>query len=143
MNKWGKKSLRHYQTLDDDLKLLADEVLKVHDCSVLQGYRDKETQDRYFLNGTSSVRYPFSKHNRMPSMAIDLAPYIPGEDPYDMERVLFFAGIVLGIANKLYAEGAMAHKVKWGGTWRYSLDAPFAFDEDRFFDGVHFQLEDI
>lgn len=141
MNKWGKKSLFHYKTLHPDLKVLADEVLKIHNCSLFQGYRDEETQNKYYNNGTSKVKYPYSKHNIEPSEAMDLAPYIPGEDPYDMERVLVFAGIVIGIADKLYREGTMANRLKWGGTWSTKADSVFAFDDDRFFDGIHFELE--
>lgn len=143
MKKWGKKSLEQYKTLDPDLQLLADEVLKIHDCSIFQGYRDEKTQNKYFESGTSSVKYPLSKHNFYPSRAIDLAPYIKDEDPYDMERVLFFAGIVVAVADRLYREGSMAHRLKWGGTWSYNAEAKFAFDRNGFYDGIHFQLEDI
>ena len=141
MNKWSKKSLAQYKTLHPDLQVLSDYVLAVHDCSLFQGHRDKETQNKYFKNKTSKVMFPFSKHNKTPSEAMDLAPYMTKEDPYDMERVLYFAGIVMGIANKLYDDGLMSHKVKWGGTWSQKADAIFQFDVDQgFFDGIHWEL---
>ncbi len=143
MNKWGKKSKHHYDTLHLDLKLLADEVLKIHDCSIFQGFRDKETQNKYYTNGTSKVQWPDGKHNKTPSEAIDLAPYIKGEDPYDMERVLFFAGIVISTAHKLYEDGLMVHRLIWGGTWKIKPESVFAFDREKgFFDGIHFELEE-
>ena len=141
MNKWGKKSLANYRMLHSDLKELADCVLKVHDCSIFQSYRDKETQNKYFKNGTSQVEWPNSKHNQTPSEAIDLAPYISGIDPYDMEHVLHFAGVVQGIAAKLYSEGVMSRKLRWGGSWKSQIDVKFAFENNRFFDGIHFELE--
>lgn len=141
MNKWGKKSLANYRMLHSDLKLLCDEVLKIHDCSIFQSYRDKETQNKYYANGTSKVKWPDSKHNTTPSDAVDLAPYVPGQDSYDMEHVLHFAGIVQAIAAKLYQEGLMSRRLIWGGSWRVKTDAQFAFDQNRFFDGIHFELE--
>jgi hypothetical protein len=77
-------------------------------------------------------------------MAIDLAPYKPNMDPYDMENVLYFAGIVMATAARLYAAGLMTHKLRWGGTWSSKADYPFVFDNPNrnFFDGIHFELED-
>lgn len=146
MNKWGKRSLLHYKTLHPDLQLFADEVLKIHDCSIFQGFRDEETQNKYFENGTSHVIWPNSKHNRNPSLAIDLAPYIPNEDPYDMERVLYFAGICRTVADQLYRDNLIAHEIIWGGTWSTKADAKFMFDVIKpngrkgFFDGIHWEL---
>lgn len=140
MNKWSNKSLTKLKTCHQDLITLANEVLKIHDCSVFEGHRTKEKQDEYFNNGTSRVKFPNSKHNKQPSMAIDLAPYKPGADPYDMENVLFFAGIVVAVADRLYRSGLMTHKLRWGGNWSTKADHPFAFDTNRFFDGIHFEL---
>lgn len=146
MNKWGSKSKANYDTLHPDLQVFADEVLKVHDCSIFEGFRDEATQNKYFLNGTSHVPWPQGKHNVNPSRAIDLAPYIPNADPYDMERVLFFAGICMGIAHKLYDENQIANEIKWGGTWSTKADDAFMFDVIKpngnkgFFDGIHFEL---
>lgn len=142
MNKWSKQSKENYRTLHPDLKILADEVLKLHDCTIRQGYRDKDTQNKYFRNGTSKVEWPNSKHNLMPSEAIDLSPYIPGLNPWDMEHVLHFSGVVQAIAARLYDDGLMSKRLIWGGSWSTDLDAALAFDEHRFFDGIHFNLED-
>lgn len=145
MNKWGRKSKANYRQLSEDLQVLADAVLEVHDCSILQAYREEAVQNKYFANGTSKVQWPDSKHNSMPSDAMDLAPHIPGADPYDMENVLRFGGLVVGIAAKLYKEGVMERPIIWGGTWRTEGDAVLAFDrisangKKGFFDGVHFE----
>lgn len=141
MAQWSDKSKRRLDTCHPDLQVLANTVLEIHDCSVFEGFRDEETQNRYFANGTSKVQFPNGKHNVMPSNAIDLAPYKPGHDPYDMENVLYFAGIVMATAARLYAEGKMQHKLRWGGTWSSKADATFAFDRNGFFDGIHFELE--
>lgn len=140
MNKWSQKSKDKLNTCHPDLILIANEVLRVHDCSVFEGHRTQEKQDEYYNNGTSKVKYPNGKHNSIPSMAIDLAPYKKGADPYDMENVLYFAGIVMSTAANLYRQGLITHKLKWGGSWSTQLDATFAFDRGGFFDGIHFEL---
>ncbi len=146
MSQWSSKSKKRLDTCHQDLQILANAVLKIHDCSVFEGYRDEETQNKYFANKTSRVQFPNGKHNTMPSMAIDLAPYKSGMDPYDMENVLYFAGIVMATAARLYDKGTITHRLRWGGTWSTKADAPFAFDVKKpngkkgFFDGIHFEL---
>jgi len=140
MRKFSKTSLKRLQTCHPDLQRLANAVLAIHDCSVLEGYRDEETQNLYYSLGHSKVKFPNGKHNVKPSMAIDLAPYKKGQDTYDFEDVLFFAGIVLGVASEWLDQGLMQHTVRWGGTWSTELDAPFKFDTNGFYDGVHFEL---
>ena len=143
MASWSEKSKKKLDTCHPDLIAIANEVLSIHDCSVFEGYRDQETQDRYYANGTSKVKYPMGKHNKTPSMAIDLAPYKSGDDPYDMENVLYFSGIVMAVADQLYKEGRITHKLRWGGNWSSKADSKFAFDKQPkgFFDGIHFELE--
>lgn len=142
-NKWSEKSKKKLDTCHPDLIMIANEVLKIHDCSVFEGYRDEETQNRYYEKGTSRVKYPMGKHNKNPSMAIDLAPYKKGADPYDMENVLYFAGVVMAVSANLYRQGLITHKLRWGGTWSTKADYPFVFDNPNrsFFDGIHFELD--
>lgn len=142
MNKWSKTSKKRLDTCHPDLIVLANRVLQIHDCTVVAGFRDKKTQDKYFKDGTSKVKWPKGKHNKNPSQAIDLGPYKKGASLYDMENVLYFAGIVMATADMLYSYGKMEHKLKWGGTWSAKADYPFTFDNPRrsFFDGIHFEL---
>ena len=39
--------------------------------------RTKTEQDELFAKGKTKLKYPESKHNRDPSLAIDIAPYFP------------------------------------------------------------------
>lgn len=47
----------------------------VSDLTVLCGYRGQTAQNEAFRTGKSKLIYPHSKHNRVPSMAVDIAPY--------------------------------------------------------------------
>ena len=141
MNNWSKSSKKKLQECHNDLQILANEVLQVHDCTVVWGYRDEEIQNELYHEGKSQLKYPYSKHNEFPAIAIDLAPYVPslGGATWDREYSLYFSGLVLGIADRLYKSGAMQHKIRWGGNW--STDRETSFKTVNFYDGLHFELE--
>lgn len=109
MNKWGKKSLQVRDGLHENLKLLFDEVLKHFDCSLIEGHRRKYRQELLYDLGQSKINWPDSKHNKLPSQAVDALPY--PVNWYDLPRLRFFAGFVLGVASQ------MKIKIRWGGDW--------------------------
>lgn len=139
MNSWSQSSANKLATCHPDLQVLANTVLPFHDCKVITGHRNEEQQNRMYAEGKSKLRWPNGKHNSDPSMAIDLAPYRPGDNPWDYEYSLYFAGIVLGIADILYQQGHMVHKVRWGGNWSTDRDYR-SFKDVSFYDGLHFEL---
>jgi peptidoglycan L-alanyl-D-glutamate endopeptidase CwlK len=140
MYHYSKKSQAKLDTCDHDLQVLANEVLKYHDASVVWGHRNEEEQERMFRKKVSKLHFPRSKHNSYPSRAIDLVAYVPslGGQVWTVKYSLYFAGLVLGIADMLYAQGKMTHKVRWGGNWSSKRDV--SFTKVRFYDGYHFEL---
>ena len=136
MNKWSSRSQKQYDTLHPELQLVANIVLQIHNCSLLCGYRGEEEQNEAYYLGNSKLKYPESKHNSNPSMAMDLAPYIKGQSYWDREQVLHFAGIVIAVAHIMFEQGHMKYKLRWGGDW----DSDNNFKEHSFFDGIHFEL---
>jgi peptidoglycan L-alanyl-D-glutamate endopeptidase CwlK len=93
-----------------------NEAIKVMDFSVLCGHRDKEAQNKAFREGFSKAEYPKSKHNQIPSQAIDIAPYPVRWS--DRERFVRLAGIVEGIAHSKNI------KIRWGGDFSTIEDLP-------------------
>jgi peptidoglycan L-alanyl-D-glutamate endopeptidase CwlK len=141
MNIWSKSSLEKLKTCHGDLQTLANHVLLVHDCTVVWGSRNEKQQNDMFLQGRSELKYPYSKHNQYPSIAIDLAPYVPelgGVITRDREYSLYFSGIVLGIADILYERGDINNRVRWGGNWSTKRDKNFK--NTSFYDGLHYEL---
>ena len=67
-------------------------------------------------------------------MAVDAVPY--PIDWNDTNRMRFFAGFVMGVAARLYHEGLITHKVRWGGDWDRDTDVK----DNRFQDLPHFEL---
>lgn len=135
MPAFGKISKERLSTCHPDLQRLFEEVVKNYDCTILQGHRTKEEQDEYFRTGRSKVQYPNSKHNKMPSMAVDVAPYFK-EQPHvrweNKEKFYHFAGYVQGVADQL------GIKIRWGGNW----DMDDELLDQTFFDLPHFELVD-
>ena len=129
MNEFSAVSLDRLKTADHELQELFHHVLRVHDCSILEGFRDEATQNEYFAEGKSKVEYPGSKHNRYPSRAVDVVPY--PIDWADTKRFYYFAGIVKGVAAGLDLD------IRFGGDW----DSDNDLSDQTFNDLVHFELK--
>lgn len=138
MPNFSKRSLNNLATCHIDLQILFMEVIKFFDCIVTEGYRDKEAQEKAFNEGKSKVHYPNGKHNKNPSMAVDVYPYELKTvvDWNDNQRFHYFAGYVMGIAQKLKDEGRITHSVRWGGDW----DRDTQTKDEKFRDTGHFEL---
>ena len=129
MPKFGRKSRESLNTCDSKLKQVFNEVIKHVDCSVLEGHRDKDRQNKLYEEGKTKVRYPNGRHNRQPSSAVDVTPY--PVDWKDRERQTLFAGFVIGVASQ------MGINLRWGGDW----DQDFQVIDNRFDDFPHFELK--
>ena len=130
MYKFGSRSKKHLVTLDERLQKVLNEVIKYVDCSIIEGHRSAERQDKLFEEGRTKVKYPHGRHNANPSRAVDVVPYPIDWD--DRERFHLFAGFVIGIAQ------SMEIKLRWGGDWNMN----FEVDDNNFDDFPHFELID-
>ena len=130
MYKFGSRSKKHLVTLDDRLQKVLNKVIKYVDCSIIEGHRSAERQDKLFEEGRTKVKYPNGRHNANPSRAVDVVPYPIDWD--DRERFHLFAGFVIGIAQ------SMEIKLRWGGDWNMN----FEVDDNNFDDFPHFELID-
>ena len=129
MPHFGKTSKKRLNTCDDRLQKVFNEVIKHVDCSVLEGHREKDRQNKLYEEGKTKVKYPNGRHNRQPSSAVDVTPY--PVDWKDRERQTLFAGFVIGIASQ------MGINLRWGGDW----DQDFQVVDNRFDDFPHFELK--
>jgi peptidoglycan LD-endopeptidase CwlK len=74
MPEFSTQSKLKLQKLHPDLQRICIHLIKIYDFQVLETFRDKESQDKAFKEGKSKLQYPNSKHNKLPSLACDLAP---------------------------------------------------------------------
>lgn len=130
MPKFSERSLRLLSTADERLQRLFQEVVKTYDCTILCGHRGKEDQEEAYRAGKSKVLWPHSKHNRMPSLAVDVAPF--PVDWQDLRRFYMFAGYVKRTAEQ------MGIPIRMGADW----DGDFEIKDQSFHDLPHFELLD-
>lgn len=117
-----------------DLQVLLDEIIKYFDCTITCSFRDQKEQDEAFAKGFSKLKWPHGNHNKLPSIAVDVSP--SPIDYKDIERQCYFAGYVMAIAEMLYQQGRMKHRVRWGRDWNRNTD----LKDERFLDYPHIEL---
>jgi hypothetical protein len=120
MPSYSDKSRARLATCHPDLQALFFEVIKHRDCTILCGHRGEAEQNQAYADGKSKARWPESKHNATPSLAVDAAPW-----PlvwHDKQSFIEFGNFVEGLA------AGMGIKIRWGGRFQ------------SFFDGPHFEL---
>ena len=107
-----------------------EEVIQHIDITILCGARSVEEQQELFRQGKSKLDgvNKMSKHNHLPSLAVDFSPY---PVKWDSERFVAAAYFAKGIASQL------GIKVRLGCDWNGDM----VFSEG-FFDGPHSELED-
>jgi len=130
MARFGNRSTNRLKTCDQRLQELFYEVVKHFDCSIIEGHRGKEGQNKAYDEGKSKLKYPNGKHNQFPSIAVDVAPY--PIDWSDRDRFHYFSGFVLGIATK------MGLNIRWGGDWNQDTQTK----DNNFDDLVHFEIKE-
>jgi len=149
MPSYSQSSKDKLDTAAHSLQRLFNIVVKFYDNTILQGWRSRETQINAFNSGHSKVKWPDSKHNNVPSEAVDSGPYIPGRaipwphaptnwnDPgqrnkyiKDLNQFYHYAGFVQGVAA---VEGI---DIRWGGDWDRDND----LSDQTFDDLVHFEV---
>jgi len=132
----SKASKTMLATAHPDLQKLVENVAAWFPLTVVYGYRNQEDQDKAHAEGKSNFKYPHSKHNHQPSLAVDIAPikwsrekgvYI---DWNDWREFAALAGVVLATARFL------GIRVAWGADW----DSDWDLDEHKLQDGPHFEL---
>jgi len=128
MHRYSKRSAIRLAQCDDRIQQVFNRVIKTVDCTILVGHRNQETQDDMFETKRSQLRWPKSKHNQLPSLAVDAICY--PIDWYDRERITLFAGFVLGTAYN------MNIPLRWGGDW----NRDWYTKDNNFDDLVHYEL---
>lgn len=109
MPNFGQQSLDKLGTVDKKLQDICNEVVKTYDITILVGHRDQADQDIAVTEGKSKTPWPTSKHNSLPSQAVDVAPY-----PIDWNDISRFTELN---ARMQAAAGNLGYKIRWGGSF--------------------------
>lgn len=146
MYKFGSNSSKQLQTCHPDLQLIFEMAIKMTkiDFSIIEGHRSVERQVQLYEESKTKkdgiIRK--SKHNYLPSKAVDIAiyhghKYWRDKIIYDTKHLSYVAGIIMSCADILHANGDIEHLIRWGGNW--DNDGVLMLDQS-FQDLPHFEL---
>ena len=122
MNKFSKVSRERLDTCHDLLQILMTDVLEEMDISILCGHRTAAEQNRAYEDGFSKVQFPNSKHNSLPSMAVDVAPFPVRWN--DTARWKKLGEVVWKCWLRLPISERAGYRLVWGGDWKLFKDSP-------------------
>ena len=122
MNTFSRVSRERLQTCHDLLQILMTDVLEEMDISILCGHRTAAEQNKAWADGFSKVQFPNSKHNSLPSMAVDVAPFPINWN--DAERWKKLGEVVWNCWQKLPISERAGYRLVWGGDWKKFKDSP-------------------
>jgi peptidoglycan L-alanyl-D-glutamate endopeptidase CwlK len=141
MPEFGEKSKRLLADCDPRLQYIFNEVVRLVDCTIITGHRPEHEQNEAYRTGASKAKWPDSKHNTLPSKAIDAIPFPVewpeekmGKDEYAraLGRFYMFVGYVRAVAAQ------RGIKIRCGADW----DGDFQVKDQNFHDLPHFELVD-
>ena len=113
---FSERSRRRLLTADSRLIAVCSDVILHCDFSILCGHRTREEQEDAVEQGASLLHWPHSRHNRQPSLAVDVAPWPINWNKE--ERFIELAGALI------YAARVRGIELEWGGHWRNFRDLP-------------------
>ncbi len=118
---FGPTSRRRLNTCHPQLVAVMEEAIATSeiDFTIVCGHRNKVDQDKAIADGNSKAPFPTSRHNSMPSEAVDVCPYINGE--LDWGNVTAFTDLASHIKETAARLGV---RLKWGGDFKGAWDKP-------------------
>jgi hypothetical protein len=102
---FGAASRRRLETVAPALIYICNKVADVYDISVIWGPRDEIDQNTAYTGGFSKAQWPHSKHNSIPSQAVDIAPY-----PIDWHKLDRF-DMMLGAVEYIAQEANIGYRL--------------------------------
>lgn len=116
MPSFGKSSKDRLITCHPILQELMWRTVEERDCSITCGHRNEVDQNQVYEKRLSRVRWPNSKHNSLPSMAVDVVPW-----PEKWESESAFLDLYEVIRDSwasMVAENLTEdYCLRWGGDW--------------------------
>ncbi len=119
--KFGNTSRKRLSTCHPDIQRVLERALELSpiDFTVVCGERNEEDQMKAFNSGNSKAKFGQSPHNKSPSMAVDICPYVDGALQWDNEAGWFtLYKTVMKAARELDVE------LTWGGHFKSITDKP-------------------
>jgi peptidoglycan L-alanyl-D-glutamate endopeptidase CwlK len=128
--RYSQRSLAKLNTCHPDLQLLMQEALADPECpcdiTIVEGHRNQERQDRMVEEGKSQLRWPHSRHNLMPSMAVDVVAYRNGGADWSWEAYDILLPHLRDTWARLVADELVTgqYAIEFGADWPTLRDGP-------------------
>jgi peptidoglycan L-alanyl-D-glutamate endopeptidase CwlK len=127
--KLSKRSAKNLSSCHEKIREVIETSLELSaiDFGVSHGHRSPEEQKEIFAQGRTKpgkiVTYcdgfdKLSKHNHLPSLAVDVYAWVDGRASWDDEHLSYLAGVILTVAKQ---KGV---NLFWGGHWKNFKDRP-------------------
>jgi len=128
MFKFAASSKRYLKECDKDLQAICKSVKIISelDFDISCGYRSLEDQKAVYnkrLSKCDGVRKK-SKHNYIPSRAVDIYCYDGDKADYSKEKLSYMAGLFRAVSIDLHKRGIIKNELLWGGWWNDLKDMP-------------------
>ena len=135
MPEFSTRSMDRLKTCHQDLQTVFHYTVQTMDCMVVYGHRTQEEQFELYKKGRELVGDAWvvtekskivtyldgyikkSKHNEMPSLAVDVIPY--PEMWTSVTKFRQFGNYVKGVIDMLYKYGTIENVIEWGGDWKW------------------------
>ena len=116
--RFGKRSNQRLSECHTDLQRLMNHAIasSPFDLTILCGHRNEVDQNEAYRKEHSKLKYPKSKHNKTPSLAVDVAPY-----PIDWNNIQRFKEMVAHIKE---SASELDIDVTFGADWNTLKDYP-------------------
>jgi len=108
--------------------------ITIDDCTIIEGHRNEFRQNYLYDTKKSKARYPDSRHNKLPSDAVDAAPYhatAPHIHWNDKEEFIAFGRLVKQVSE------ALEINIRSGTDWNQNGISVDKDPHESFFDGPH------
>ena len=116
----SQSSYQRLDTCDTRIRRVFERAIKIvpasSDFTILCGHRGEKDQNLAFEAGNSKLKWPNSKHNTSPSLAIDVVPF-----PIDWANIERFYKLATYVFKAAQMEDV---PIEWGGHWFRFKDYP-------------------
>ena len=134
----SKDDEKQLSEVDTDLADLVREAEKIVPLTVLEGHRGEAAQQKAFAEKKSKLQWPNGKHNKLPSLAVDLAPtYYEKGTKIDWNDVIAF-GRIMGVMQCLAFQRGV--KLRFGLDWDSDFRSVGRDPDESFLDAPHVEL---
>ncbi len=139
MPSFSNNSKVKLSTCDPRLQEILYEAIEIVDFTIMEGHRGEAAQNKAFAEKKSKLKWPNGNHNKRPSTAVDIAPWLPGWPNIDWDDLIAF-GRLMGIVQAIAFRKGI--KLRFGLDWDGDFRSVNRDATETFLDAPHVEVLD-